>query len=299
MKTQVEIERLLHWTYRDELPKRGTSSAEGIWDRLAQNGSLGGIDGDPGHGSAQRYPHFGLPHPDAETTEGEVGALPDATIDWATESEIILGHLLALADTRPLAARSQTSAQKVTTVGYRDRHRDNLGWRTEKIEPRRDVIMVRTLRTSALVTMHACMGSRPDWKEEGPRPCYIEPENGPKNRAKIIGECRAKDHYTTGTYCPIEWRPSPISIALARADYLAWWRGLKLLSDTLKLAAHEVLPPIAPQYPWNDPPQQRSVYTSVHVKPMLKLPLAPQRDRAGPPPSRPRHGLVTTITERT
>lgn len=287
-KIQIEIERLLQWAYRDELSKRQTSSAEGIWDHIEEWGQRGGID--PGHGAAQRYPHFGLPHADAEAIELAVGMLPDGMIDWAMESEAIMGDLLGLADTRPPAARPKQRASKIT---YRDKYRDKLGWRSELVAPPRDVIMVRSLRTAALVTMHAGMGTRPDWHEDPPRPYWIEPERGPI-RAKIVGECRGRDLYTTGSYCPLQWLPSPLTIAAARADYLAWHRGLATLAETLVLDAHEALPPAAPEYPWCERFEPRSVYT-VDAPSRVKLPLVPQRDRVGPPMRRPRHGLVTII----
>jgi hypothetical protein len=53
-KQAHDIEFLLQWAFLHELPKRKISSAEGIWDRLSQYGSLGGINPDPGHGAAQR-----------------------------------------------------------------------------------------------------------------------------------------------------------------------------------------------------------------------------------------------------
>jgi hypothetical protein len=45
---------LLRWAFQDELSKRKTSSAEGIWDRILEDGQRGGID--VGHSAAQRYP---------------------------------------------------------------------------------------------------------------------------------------------------------------------------------------------------------------------------------------------------
>jgi len=79
MKHEVEIEALLHWAFRDELPKRITSSAEGIWDRI-ESGQAGVAQDH--HHSAQRYAHFGLPHPDAERLEIAVEALPDVVVAW-------------------------------------------------------------------------------------------------------------------------------------------------------------------------------------------------------------------------
>lgn len=254
-KRSIEIEQLLRWAYRDELAKRETSSAEGIWDHIQEYGQNGGID--PGHGAAQRYPHFGLPHPDAEAIERAVGSLEDQCIDLEASTDALMGDLSALLS-------------------------------------RRDVLSVRSLRTTALVTMHAYMSTRPDWYQETPRPQWIEPEKGPRNRPKIIGECRARFLYTAGSYCPLQWDPSPMAIALARLDYVAWHRGLVKLAETLELDAHQALPPAAKELPWFDrqPPARIFKFGEVTRE---KLPLRPQRDRAGPPPSRPRHSLVTMI----
>jgi hypothetical protein len=292
-KRHVEIEQLLRWAYRDELSKRQTSSAEGIWDRLAQNGSLGGIDPDPGHGAAQRYAHFGLPHPDAETIEKAVTALPEIAIDWRQEADAILGELVAIADARRYDPRPSPRARTHTFITYRDKYADKIGWRTEQVAGPRDLINIRSVKIAALVTMHAGMGSRPDWREEPPRPVAIMTERG-RYAPVLIGECRAKDLYTTGSHCPLRYEPSPQTIAQARADYLAWWRGLSTLAATLQLADHDVLPPAAPEYPWNEPEPPRAMLKNDDA-PRPWLPLAPQRDRVGPPPPRPRHGPVTMI----
>lgn len=286
-KRQVEIEALLRWTYRDELPKRQTSSAEGIWKRLEQYGYLGGVDADPGHGAAQRYPHFGLPHDDAFTIEKAVAKLGDAAIDWAKEGAVIMGDLIALADPRPPSARPK----RETIIGYNDRHADKIGWRTEKVKPR-EFIMVRTLRTANLVAVHAQMGTRP--MLDMPRPHWIEAERGPRNRPKLVGECRGKDHYSTGSYSPLQWLPSPLEVAQDRADYLAWWRGLAQLAASLDLAAHEVLPPEAPEFPWNEPPRAPPMTFVIDKASRVPLPLAPKREAAGPPRPRKRKQRLTT-----
>src|ERR1700720_1738855 len=93
-KIAIDTEFLIRWAYQDELSKRQTSSAEGIWDRILEDGQRGGID--PGHGAAQRYSHFGLPDPDAELIERAVGALEDAVIDWERSFETIAAELAGL-----------------------------------------------------------------------------------------------------------------------------------------------------------------------------------------------------------
>lgn len=286
IKRHVDIEKLLHWAFQEELPKRSTSSAEGIWDRLAQYGSLGGINPDPGHGAAQRYAHFGLPHPDAEKVELAASALDDRQVDWANESGAILGAWAAIADTRPLSARPRRS----TVIGYNDRHGDRLGWRKEPLAAPRDVIMVRSLRTAALVVMHAKMGTRPDWEEDEPRPGRTKAAKGP--HPAIVGECHGRNVYSLGAYCPVTWDPSPISIAQSRADYLAWWRGLKHLAETLVLDEHEPTIPKAPEMPWDAPNAPQPTLHRGHPIKTRPLPLKPQRERAGPPPVR---GKLTRV----
>lgn len=237
-KQSIEIEKLLQWAYCDELIKRTTSSAEGIWDRIEEYGQRGGID--PGHGAAQRYPHFGLPHPDAEAIERAVGALPNFVLDWTASSQAIMGYLQAL-----LAAR--------------------------------DMLMVRTLHTAASVTRHAIMRSRPDWRQEAPLPHFIAAERG-RNRPKIVGECKGKDRYSIGSYCPLQWEPSPISIAEARADYACWYRGLTTLAETLDLEIYTVLPPIAPALPWSGEKERaRKIYMVGEHRKEKPLPLKPDR----------------------
>lgn len=240
-KKQVDIEQLLRWAYGDELIKRVTSSAEGIWDHIEDWGQRGGID--PGHGAAQRYPHFGLPHRDAEKIEVAVGNLPNMIIDWAASRDAIMGDLAALFNAR-------------------------------------DVLLVRTLHTAALVTMHAKMATRPDWREEQPRPHWIAAERG-RNRPKIIGECKGKDRYTIGAYSPLHWEPSPISIADVRADYACWHHGLTRLAESLDLDEHVALPPTAPARPWaGEREPVRRIFTIGERAKGRPLPLRPERARA-------------------
>lgn len=247
-KKPVEIEKLLRWAFVDELSKRLTSSAEGIWDHIEEIGQRGGID--PGHGAAQRYPHFGLPHPDAEKIELAVSNLPNLIIDWKESGEALMGDMLALFN-------------------------------------KRDVLLVRTLLTGALVAMHAKMSTRPDWREDAPQPHWIAAERG-ANRPKVIGECKGKDRYTHGSYCPLVYEPSPISIAETRADYACWHRGLVLLAESLELQEHVALPPAAPARPWagEREPARRIFGIGERRERQQPLPLKPQRPFARAAPRR-------------
>jgi len=173
-----------------------------------------------------------------------VELLPDAEIDWQDEVLAILGDLVALVDPRP----------RITTREFR---KTNVSWNSRRgtkvqveLEPPRDVLLVRTLPTAALVIAHAKMGTRPDWVPEAPRPRMVPALKG--NGPAIIGERRGRNWYSTGSCCPLVWEPSPIAIAQLRADYLAWWRGLRTLSHQLlfELERYNPLPPAAPEMPW-------------------------------------------------
>jgi hypothetical protein len=238
MPIAVDIERLLHWAYRDELSKRATSSAESIWNRLDGVRALGvDLCSNP-----QRY-DLGPIDPDALELERAVGVLPDATINWDLEAQSVLNELLALVDPR---IKINAPARLRRTRG---------GWRTKDgrsisvlLEPPRQVILIHSLRTSALVTQHAILETRPDWKCEPLKPQHVPSTKGPY--PKIVGECRGRNYYSTGSYCPLRWQPSPLSIAEARADYLAWWRGLARLASTIKLTKFRILQPAAAEMPW-------------------------------------------------
>lgn len=244
-KRSVDVEKLLVWAYRDELAKRHTSSAEGIWDRIDDMGWLGGID--PTRTTPQRY-DFGLPDPDAEAIERAVGCLQDVIIDWAASAEAIMGDLAPILNTR---------------------HH----------------LLARPFRTAALVTMHAKMDARPDWDEGEPRPYPVMAPRG-RNRPHIVGECRGHNHYTAGSYCPLKWDPPATGIALARAEYAVWHRGLCTLAAELELTRFQALPPTAPQQPWCEAATPARIF-AVGEHPRRTLPLRPERSRPfGPARSR-------------
>lgn len=288
-KTEIDIETLLHWAYRDELSKRQTSSAEGIWDRIQEDGQRGGVD--KGHGAAQRYSHFGLPDPDAERIEQAVAGLEDLVIDWAKSFDAIASELSGLITVNDVTKRS--TEPKATKAGW-----GKSGAKAVKAffgeEPRqahdrpRDVLMVASLKPSALVTMHAIKGNRPDWIEEAPLPKPTPAEKG--TNAKIFGECRGKNLYSYGAYCPLRWTPPPLSIVTSRADYVAWHDGLVQLAETLQLEKFAPLRPKASRTPWlEEPPETAQSVRQVvptphnHVADWGTLPLTPARGRKGPP----------------
>lgn len=299
-KTSIDVESLLHWAYRDELSKRQLSSAEGIWDRIMEDGQRGGID--PGHGAAQRYSHFGLPDPDAERIERAVGALEDLIIDWDRSFDAIAPDLSGLVTVNDLTKRNEAPrAPKVNWGKAGDRAvKAFFGPGADQRPPRdrpRDILMVEGICTSALLTMHAIKGNRPDWVEEAPKPLPTPAARG--TNAMIIGECKGKNLYTMGSICPLKWSPSPLSILTSRADYVAWHRGLMTLAETLELVKFIALPPKASAIPWLedgeiDNGEIRPVVPNGlnSVKAWGTLPLKPSRGRMGAPVRMHRAGPV-------
>ncbi|SFM00286.1 hypothetical protein SAMN03159423_4842 [Bradyrhizobium sp. NFR13] len=303
-KIEMDIEKLLHWAFRDELSKRAVSAAEGIWDRIQENQHHGGIDRSH-HGAGQRYAQIGLPHPDAERIERAVTGLQMLVVEWDKCIDIIagdLGGLITINDVAP-----STAPKRVPKVGWGAAGNRALkgmfGPGAERLhqDRPRDVIMVAGIRTDVLVAMHAIKGTRPDWFEEQPQPKRVQAERGVN--AKIIGECRGKDLYTVGSYCPLRYDPSPMTVVHSRADYAAWHRGLLVLSETLELEKFVALPPKAPATPWfEDEVEERSrVLRPSNLWPASHsiLPLSPERERTRSPLRRSKASPVRYPLEAT
>jgi hypothetical protein len=261
MRRDLPIEKLVEWCFRDELPKLRTSSAEGIWDAIGRIGSLG-ITPEKRSFIPQRY-DFGLPDPDAKIIAVAVSALPAMAIDWELSRESLMGDAAGLLEVR-------------------------------------DTLLLRSINVAALITMHGSMGTAPDWRTEEMRPYMVPPAHGDQSRASIVGERTGQNRYTIGSYCPLQWEPSPVSVALARGDYAAWHAGLVMLAETLHLEKHKAMPPTAPAQPWFDAPKPARVwFVGDHAIKRAALPLRPSRPypvkqpgEARPRPGKVRHPLA-------
>lgn len=298
VKVEMDIEMLLRWAFRDELSKRAVSAAEGIWDRIQDNQHHGGIDRSH-HGAGQRYAAIGLPDPDAERIERAVAALDEQIIDWKASMDAIagdLGGIVSINDVTPSSAPKRVPRTGWGAAGDRAL-KGIFGAGAERAfqDKPRDVLMVAGIRTDVLVAMHAIRGSRPDWYEEQPQPKRVQAERGVN--AKIVGECRGKDLYTVGSYCPLRYEPSPMSVVHSRADYAAWRQGLVVLSETLLLEKFIPLPPKAPATPWFDGGEREPMSRIIPVLPNGRnsvaaygtLPLRPSRPRTQAPLRRSKH----------
>jgi len=234
VRQQKDIELLLRWAYRDELSKRAISSSDGIWDQLKFG--VGRDSGQRAATAAQRYPHFGLPDPDAEVVERHVSALPRVVVDWRARGPSIMGEYYSLLD-----------AHAALDIG--------------------------TWNATAWVVQHAWCATRPSWKMENPR-CYPTPAaRGPG--VMVIGECRGALKYSNGAHCPLRWDPPIVDIAIARAEYVIWHDALTALARTLKntLLRFDPTGPEASPDPWHNPDAERLVLPSRYKPPSRPLPL--------------------------
>lgn len=118
--------------------------------------------------------------------------------------------------------------------------------------------------------------------------------------AMIVGECRGRNLYSAGAYCPLKYEPSPLSIVSSRAEYVAWHNGLTRLAGNLELVKFTALPPRASATPWlggwlkTEPSSLPVMPTpSNHVGAWGTLPLAPSRGRMGPALRTPKAGPVS------
>ena len=214
----VDIEKLLQWAFRDELPKQ---SIEGTWGyevspmfRLAALGTtIDSFSQEPGFPNA-----LGCCHPDAEIIGAAVLQLDDAEIDWPATRRRLLGPL------RGLVSLNDPTLSRLT------------------------------IGRAGLVAMHAKMGTRPRWDLE-PLP---EPTIGRNGKPVVqfvddddrLVEGRRGRHYGRGARCPLTWCPAPREAAFARVEYSVWHMTLVELSDRLQLGERTALAPAAPPAPW-------------------------------------------------
>lgn len=219
----VDIEWLLQWTFREELPKKRPGGwLPSFLTPLAKLSDLGTAIDNKGLEDACLPAIFGEVHPDALTVETVIGSLADAPIDWPATRRTAIGPLGGL-----LADDDVTLSR--LTIGL-----------------------------VGLVAMHARLATRPRW-DLWPQ---VEPEvlaNGkPAVRdaegrpVKGRGGHNGAPWYTSGAYCPLRWRPEPREAAFARIEYSAWWQALDTLADVLAdvLADFAPQPPAAHPSPW-------------------------------------------------
>lgn len=275
MKKKIDIEKLLQWAMRDELPK-GQAVAASPWDLIIQFASLGvrvqtsGYQGD-GFGFTP-----GAPHEDALVIADALASLGGARFNDAAEVAPLFGDLVGIAGD---AIKS---------------------------------IMVASFDQRSIVISNATMGTRPKWKFEHPTAyqMFTQERNarGELRSTPLVHGLDAdgvaiaikknrggKQVAKHGVYdvrmsprSPLDWQcPAPLHIGECRAEYVAWHVALVSLAADLvgKLKEFEPTPPAAAAMPWitGEAPASRIVARRDLGEVDVGLPLAPRRRAAGKP----------------
>jgi len=276
VKKRIDIEKLLHWAIRDELPKGRPVSADiglAIGRRLRQRAfSIArNLDHRPEIDSLGFVP--GAPHEDAETVSDAVARLP-TLVPIASEHDArhLFGDWAAIA------------------------------------EPIIPSLMVSMFNSQSIVTSCAAMGTRPKWQFAHPAPYQMFAQAHGAGRPRAIvygidadgnrvelkrneGRARKRDgEYTLAMSprSPLDWqRPEPLHIGECRAEYVAWHAALVSLAVALagQLVEFEPVAPGAAAMPWitGEAPASRIVARRDLGEIDAGLPLAPRRRAAGKP----------------
>ncbi len=256
----IDVEKLLRWAYRDELPKtprmklmlaagprdsRGTGAVKAdqageLWAVIENDF---GVVPDPFAAEG--------PHADARAVHEAVCALDAVTLDlpddWSPLADLgdLHGHAAAL------CARAMARLTKV----------DPDGARRLRASPRR------------LIMYHAIMGGIPDWEIEPPAVEVVKTANGMprwfvkklvpfdgpcgrvENEVEVDGFDRKRRVPVDGAYQKTVLEPDPTDGVVARAEWEVWRAALDLVTEDLRgrLTKWDVVASSRPVRPWETP----------------------------------------------
>jgi len=244
MKQAIGIEKLLAWTYREELPKAGAArslSGVGIGrahravEKYGRYLSLIDCDGENRFGVVSDLMAMEEPHPDAVRVYEAVLALEGVEIDMP-EGWNPLSDMAAIGDELPAILGKAMAG------------------------------LIRT-NCALLVRRHAIMGGAPAWEAEMPvrrvvtqqgvplwfRRITVETSAGPVE-TEVNGFDRKGRRPMPGAYRKTYLDPDPTEAAIGRAEYEAWHAALAHLVGVLAgtLDAYELLPTERPARPWEE-----------------------------------------------
>jgi hypothetical protein len=273
-KKPIDIEKLLQWAMRDELPKGRPVTADPEY-----------LIGRPRPGT------FRAPTAQTNMHDDSLGFVPGLPCEDATRvAEALRGldNCARLADVddarclfggaiRPIAGEAIAS------------------------------LMTASFEMRTITLKHAVMGTRPEWYSDHPTPAqlkvaYRDARGWLRERPLVHGidedgivvmlqpgrTKRERQVYDLdmSPRSPINWcSPSPLDIGHMRAEYLTWYVALDMLARDLadRLDAFEVLAPAVARRPWETgqtpEPNVLSDGRSMHGR----LALVPQRYAVGRP----------------
>lgn len=225
LRKPVDIEQLVRWTYRDELPKRASFLHEEMSPMFAfaDLGTRVDVTHEPGFPAA-----LGEPHPDALHVSDAVDQLTDKGINWAETREDILPDL----------------------------------WRWVALDD--PIVSSMQFQSRQMVIDFARLGTRPIWDLGPTRVVRVNAANG-KPRVQFVSQdletegevmfgLTAGGRYGHMAHCALRIEPDAREIACARAEYWVWRAALfevkLILERDGKLKDHRPLAPAAAREPW-------------------------------------------------
>lgn len=271
MKTTIDIEDLLIWAYRAELPKVpaepvGPARHGSGWAAMSAYRNLLAVVDDRDvrnvYGVTPDKMAVNGPHPDAVTLDRVVSELDglhlDVPADW-----------WPFADMAPADGWGDAGARAVSDALDRLAVRGKDGGLRFKASP------------AWLVRKHAMMGTVPDWEAEPIEYRLVRGGNGGHAKwfmmskvAQVVngeiigyaehevdGWCVSRRRPFPGAYHKHELVPSPVYAACDRAEYEVWHAALVALVEMLgeSLVAHRVTGPARVARPWEPGAPKRRI----------------------------------------
>lgn len=225
-RTTVEIEKLLQWAYREELPKQIVGGLTG-WEHLV----LLGTAVDTSRKESGFPVVMGPPHPDALLIDHAVRSLEDIVVDW-TQSRATLAHGLDHWSSPEKIALKQMRFQTAGLITMHARMGTRPPWDLGPLTVR----PVRGRNGKPII----------QWLDD--------------KGILIDGRTKAR-HYGPRARCPLQYDPPPAEVIFARAEYAVWHAGLRLMTETIcawKSTEHIPLPPAAAPTPWLNDTEKKS-----------------------------------------
>jgi hypothetical protein len=305
---QIDVEKLVRWAYREELPKAAPVSPvmpSGFgfaWGGVAGYGALLANVDEPDirnrYGVVPDLTAQVQPHPDAIRVWTAVQNLDEMSItlpaDWSPLDDMgDLGAHGPAATDRALGRLFLPSTTRTETAIL-------VGFHSARIEHTVETVDLRLRKPMSELIQTAAILGPPDWQSDKPVLRCMTNANGTVRwfrRTTIVGEHGPIEVETDGydthrrrphvdAYPKEYLDPDPAGCAVRRGQYQLWLAGLAAVVDDLagRLDEFEPLPSSHSSEPWTEdedtPP--RVLEDRSPAKPLERT----SRPLAGPPPHR-------------